>query len=457
MKHVATTIALVSLLAAGCSDDSTSSDTTVAATSPVTSASATSPPASSVIDAAAYCDEVGTGVQGIPFPSASDAAVQRYVDEWRALEEGIEVDPSSVPPSFTTEIGDVAATRAAAADLLTEAAAQSAAGDVDAALVTLDRREDVVFQMAAAFAAAGQPCLWLGPERVADSRLAVPVLGAWQVALGFGSVWVAREFDTEVVRLDPSTGEITATIDVGGKPFKMQPADGRMWVRTADAFVAVDPTTNEVTDSVLKSDVGPDANRSWAVDGGLWVCDGRRVHRLDPTTVDVVASIDLDLDCDQVFATDGLVIAWTYNEGETESGESMAEFIDPASNTSIATVDLPADAGVPVVLDDRVVFPGFASPTISVVDRASWTVIDEVDAGVQLGGSQNVGDATALYVPARGVGGGASDVNDVLVLDPVTLEEVDRLVSFGVNSVAMDDEEVWLVNNFSGFVQAFER
>ena len=55
-------------------------------------------------------------------------------------------------------------------------------------------------------------------------------------------------------------------------PVKLQPADGRMVVRTADSYVAIDAATNTIVGTLLRADVGPNANRSWAVDGALWIC-----------------------------------------------------------------------------------------------------------------------------------------------------------------------------------------
>ena len=105
-------------------------------------------------------------------------------------------------------------------------------------------------------------------------------------ALGFGSVWLSDLDGGKVVRIDADTGEILAKIDVGERPLKSQPADGRMWVRTADSFVRIDPNTNTVDATLLKADVGPATNRNYAVDGTMWVCDGRQLHRYDPTSLE---------------------------------------------------------------------------------------------------------------------------------------------------------------------------
>ena len=131
-----------------------------------------------------------------------------------------------------------------------------------------------------------------------------------------------------------------------------------MWVRTSDAFVAIDPATNTVSDTLRKAESGLRPNRNFAVDGAMWVCDGRRLHRYDPTTLERVTVIDLDVECDFVYATADLVVAWNLNDDPSESGQSATTMIDPGTNTVLATIDLPIDVVWPAVLDDTVFFGG---------------------------------------------------------------------------------------------------
>ena len=122
------------------------------------------------------------------------------------------------------------------------------------------------------------------PSGALNADLNVPLdLHVEQLNTGFGSVWVSQKYGNNVVRVDPDSGEVLATIEVGTEPLKLQPADGRMWVRTADEYVAIDPDTNTVTDTLRKADVGSVANRNYAVDGPTVDCDGRQLHRYDPT------------------------------------------------------------------------------------------------------------------------------------------------------------------------------
>ena len=131
-----------------------------------------------------------------------------------------------------------------------------------------------------------------------------------------------------------------------------------MWVRTADRYVAIDPATNTVVATLDKAAVGPNANRSFAIDGAMWICDGQQLHRYDPTSLQPVATIDLGVECEEVYATDDLVVAYRFNLDVGQTGTSAAAFVDPTTNQVLATVPLPVDVGYVAVLDDAVFFPG---------------------------------------------------------------------------------------------------
>jgi hypothetical protein len=313
------------------------------------------------------------------------------------------------------------------------------AGDIEAATQALDEGSDRLTRTTTAWVIAGAPCGPADPARVGNADLTVPLeMHSEQVAAGFGSIWVSEQFADRVVRLDPASGDVEATIDVGDEPFRAQPADGSMWVRTASSYVEVDPDTNEVTRTLAKTDVGPAANRSWAVDGALWICDGRQLHRYDPTTLALVASLDVGLDCGDVWASADLVVAWSYNEDAGESGTSAAAFVDPAANTVLATVPLPGDVGGPAVLPDSVFFAGYGGSTGAVVDRTAWTVTSTPDLGVASGGSPNPGvDGQSIYIPAN-------DHRDVVRVDSTTFTITGTIEPLGANAVLVDDGALWV-------------
>ena len=53
--------------------------------------------------------------------------------------------------------------------------------------------------------------------------------GSTAVAIGSGAVWVASWTDRAIVRVDPATGDVMATIPVGGEPQDVVARDGLVW------------------------------------------------------------------------------------------------------------------------------------------------------------------------------------------------------------------------------------
>lgn len=71
--------------------------------------------------------------------------------------------------------------------------------------------------------------------------------GAGSVAVGAGSLWVARPDRDEIVRLDPSSGRITQTIKFP-QPWSLAFGDdGALWVTGDGKISRVDPVTNQAT------------------------------------------------------------------------------------------------------------------------------------------------------------------------------------------------------------------
>jgi hypothetical protein len=391
------------------------------------------------------CGHIWEGITGIPFPESA-AGFESWASDWQErLDAAPAIDEGRFPVAVVGDVGGYGETIEAAMDELADAAAAGAAEDVDGALLAGERADDLLVQSQAMLAVAGVPCV--DRALITGATVNVPLLGAWQVGAGFDSVWVAKEFSDAVARVDPASGRVLATVDVGSTPFKLQPADGRMWVRTNDAYVAIDPATNTVTATLAKADVGAEANRSWAVDGALWICDGSRLHRYDPTNVSLVSTVDLGIDCGQVFATSDLVVAWTFNDDG--GGASAAAFIDPATNAVVAGVDLPVNVGVPVVEDDAVFFPGYGNAGAASVDRQSWTVTEHELDVPPLGGSQSTTDGTFIYVPT-------ANRLDIVVIDARSNEVVDKIEVLDVNSVVATAEGLWVVDNSFGYLQRFD-
>lgn len=83
--------------------------------------------------------------------------------------------------------------------------------------------------------------------------LSLPEAG--DLAVGDGAVWVLSRVAPEgaVLRIDPSTNEIAATIPIGDELSNVAVSEGAVWVTRASGanppsgeVVRIDPTTNEI-------------------------------------------------------------------------------------------------------------------------------------------------------------------------------------------------------------------
>ncbi|MBA2632470.1 MAG: hypothetical protein H0U86_05660 [Chloroflexi bacterium] len=86
-------------------------------------------------------------------------------------------------------------------------------------------------------------------------RTLAPTEPGIPTAYGHGSLWLASDPPGTLVRMDPVTGEILATIEVSGpadRPYNMAPALDNRWVWASagvdNAIVRIDPQTNQVVD-----------------------------------------------------------------------------------------------------------------------------------------------------------------------------------------------------------------
>jgi predicted Ser/Thr protein kinase/streptogramin lyase len=116
---------------------------------------------------------------------------------------------------------------------------------------------------------------------------------SYVVAAGFGAIWLAVQesgIETSLVRIDPATDEIAATIDVsptfkGGNDITWVATDHEaVWVLNVEGTLwRIDPIKNRITNRYAITSTG-----SFLTTGGgfVWVSNAlsREVIRLDPTT-----------------------------------------------------------------------------------------------------------------------------------------------------------------------------
>lgn len=122
--------------------------------------------------------------------------------------------------------------------------------------------------------------------------------GPTGLAIAPGAVWVASSRGNALTRIDSVTNQISTTLATDPTPVPVAYAYGSIWVRNEfkegnGTVQRVDPTSGQVTATIP---VGPVAGRDGidglaALDGGLWVA-GLQLEKIDPTTNRVVRRIN---------------------------------------------------------------------------------------------------------------------------------------------------------------------
>jgi hypothetical protein len=185
------------------------------------------------------------------------------------------------------------------------------------------------------------------------ARIDVPGIGDYgRLAIGEGSVWVTAPdlrgdgSRGNLVRIDPSTNEIVATIHVGGPITGLGIGGGWVWVTRPEAgpgtLFRIDPETDRVVDH---HPVGVSPGQPIHAYGYVWVAStgaSSSVSKIDPGSGDVVDVIDAP-----PVQSSGDGSLWAV-------GDDSIVRLDPASGTIQATI--PMDRASSVLVDGTTVW-----------------------------------------------------------------------------------------------------
>ena len=117
---------------------------------------------------------------------------------------------------------------------------------------------------------AYEPVLFrVDPEELGVTRYRLPSAPG-SVAAGAGAVWVAGQIEDVVWRVDPRSGTVTDTIEVGAGVSGIAAADGGVWVASSIAGTVsrIDPERRRVEATI---EVGGLPVGIAAGEGGIWV------------------------------------------------------------------------------------------------------------------------------------------------------------------------------------------
>jgi streptogramin lyase len=215
--------------------------------------------------------------------------------------------------------------------------------------------------------------------------------------VGFDALWLGVCGSPQVLRVDPATGEVAATIplQVGDLLAESSVAAGAgaVWVLTSQReLVKIDPSTNQVVQAA-QAPRGACAIR--AGDDAVWITvhADNTLLRLDPQTLTTVATIPVGLGPQFLAIGDDAV--WTLDQ---TSGSVTR--VDPATNTAVTTVGVDTGSifGGDIAVGGGFVWARVSDALVAKIDPRTDTVV-------------------ARYAPSRGSGSVAADGNAVWVTD----------------------------------------
>jgi YVTN family beta-propeller protein len=182
-----------------------------------------------------------------------------------------------------------------------------------------------------------------------------------------GRIWVAVLGTGAVVAIDAAKLQVTGRIDgVGPQLWDLKAGFGAIWVadRSAKSVLRIDPKTTRVTATIA---VGPQPSGLAVMPDGVWVSDDTdgKVRRIDPAKNVVVTTADVG-GAPSWFADDGarnLVVA--------QRGASKVVPLDPKTGAQGAPVpgwNEPLDG---TVFQDKAWIPEGGGRRVGVVDLAA--------------------------------------------------------------------------------------
>jgi len=309
----------------------------------------------------------------------------------------------------------------------------------------------------AGLALAGITCMILGPAaRPALADTPVPPGGHIAAAIpdpaspvgveaGFGSVWVANGPAGTIIRIDPASNQVVATIHAGRPVCCLAFGDGAVWAASlaTDAVVRIDPAANSVVDAFPSGGLAPEGIAF--ADGFVWVANHHgnptgSVAKIDPATDTVIDVIPVGAASftggpSALAAVPGSVWAGVPNQ-------SALVRIDTATDAIAATIPVHGACGEVAAGSQQAWVSGGSppgcSPGVSMVNPAATSLVTHLTAG---------GASSGNALGAGGFWFGA-DKSDLLNrVDTATDSVVGQLKLPGSpGSIATGFGSVWVAN-----------
>ena len=242
--------------------------------------------------------------------------------------------------------------------------------------------------------------------------------------------------------LDPESGDVTATVELKGRPGAVAASADAVWVTNPDdgTVTRIDPNAQEIRDTIQVGEnptgiaVGADA--VWVVESG-----GPSVSRISPDTNEIVATIGVGNGPAGIAVGEGSV--WVTNRFDWTISR-----IDPDRGDVVETI--------PVGLDPRGVAVGFGDVWVGLA--GSNTVVRIDPQSNERTGVVGVGNAPgSLAVSADAVWVVNTLDDTVMRISPDTNSVVGTVqVGDGPSGIAVVDGIVWVANEADATLSRIE-
>ncbi len=263
----------------------------------------------------------------------------------------------------------------------------------------------------------GPPRRWPRPVVVGMGAVAVVVVVVAAVLLstrgggksgpssGASASAAALSGKDRVVRINPATRRVVASIAAGRGPSAVALGEGSVWVaNSGDGTVSrIDPVGNKVTGVI------PVGKRPVAItfgEGAIWVANflGNSVSRIDPATNRVVATIPLDASPTSIAAGAGSVFVASATQiiVTEQIPQVIAWVIDPDTNAVTATSHLVGNCNGLVAVGEGAAWVT-TEQAVARVEPATGRILSNFTPGVAIFGI-TVGDGS-VWVARAGLPG----------------------------------------------------
>jgi DNA-binding beta-propeller fold protein YncE len=278
------------------------------------------------------------------------------------------------------------------------------------------------------------------------ARIAVPSRPDW-LAMGFGSVWVVDYRPPSLVRIDPATNRVIASIPLTGHAcLGIAVMRDALWVADCEhhGVVQIDPVTNRVARTIPIDFRVDDEGALIAADGSLWLfvtdslAASSTLERVDPATGRIQARIPVGAGA-YVVAGDSVTLWVSATHG------AELERIDAGYNAVTAHVAvtprpkfLALGAGGVWVLHQ-------ATGSVSLIDPERAVVVATVAAGVPTPWGDITTGAGAVWVSVDGT--------PVTRIDPATHAVTHQFVGgSGADAIRYGFGSLWVSDHEHGMV-----